>query len=395
MEEPPMPWKETNVQEERMKFISVYLEHEWPVIDLCHAFGISRKTGYKYIERYLEYGLDGLKDRSRAPRNHPNRTPKRIETLIVNGRRTHPKWGPRKLLAYLKRLHPSVKQWPSPSTIGDIIIRRGLANKTKRIVRKVTPSQTLAVIQKPNDVWCADFKGPIITRDSGRCDPLTIMDAHSRFLLDCRNVADLSFASCKPVFERVFREFGLPRFIRTDNGSPFASTGLAGLTQLSVWWIKHGITPERIESGRPQQNGSHERMHRTLKWEAATPPAQNPVLQQKSFDRFRKKYNQQRPHESLKNKTPGDVYVCSFREFPDRGPEINYPDHMEVRKVHPKGHIKWLSSLFYISEALVGENVGLEQISEKHCRIHFGHVKLAVLDTETKKMLRFSEIAFS
>ena len=268
-----MPWKETNVQEERMKFIVAWNTGDWKMADLCREFGISRKTGYKYLERYREVGIEGLKDGSHAAHHQPNKTRPLIVELIVEERERHPSWGPETLLARLAGRYPQVKSWPAISTVGEILKREGLIKK-KRRRRRVNPSRPLplAHVEWPNQVWCTDFKGHFTVGNGRRCDPLTITDAHTRFLLECRALQKTDSAHVRKAFERVFSEFGMPDTIRSDNGSPFASRGIAGLTPLAVWWLKLGIIPERIEPGKPYQNGRHERMHLTLKQHTALPP---------------------------------------------------------------------------------------------------------------------------
>ena len=268
-----MPWKATCTMDQRMKFIVNYLEHEYPMAALCREFGISRKTGYKFVSRYLEDGLDGLKDRSRSRYHHPNAIPDILEKLIVKARISHPSWGPKKLRAWLIRQDSAVR-WPASSTIGEILTRHGLTVPRRRSRKTRAYDQPFVDCDYPNAVWSADFKGWFKTGDGTRCDPLTITDNYSRYLFRCQAVKPTNFYAVKPVFEAAFREFGLPVAIRTDNGPPFATTTVGSLSRLSIWWLKLGIIPERIEPGKPAQNGRHERMHRTLKRETASPPKQ-------------------------------------------------------------------------------------------------------------------------
>lgn len=383
-----MPWKETGVYEERMKFIVAWKQGGWSMTDLCREFGISRITGYKYLERYESEGLDGLKDKSRARKRQPKAIrPKTVE-MIVRARESHPTWGARKLLALIKRRYAGVSDWPHPSTVGRILRRKGLTQKQKR-QRRAVPVNPLSHVIAPNDVWCADFKGHFTVGNGLRCDPLTITDAHSRFLLGCRIVPKANTENTQAIFTEVFREFGLPYAIRTDNGAPFASTSLAGLSRLSVWWLKLGIHLERIEPGKPQQNGRHERMHKTLKESTALPPKSSLDAQQLAFDLFMEEYNYERPHEALRDKLPSELYERSPREYPDRLPEVAYPTNMEICRVNDAGNIGYSGFRIFLSGALAGELVGLEEISERHARIHFASVALGIIDMFTGKVLQY------
>jgi transposase InsO family protein len=386
-----MPWKETHVLEERVKFVNAAIEGAWPFADLCRSHGISRKTGYKFLERYERYGLEGLVDRSRARFEQADRTPDHIVDRIVEERRAHPYWGPRKILRYLQRTNPSILDWPAISTAGEILKRHGLVQdrKTKRRTPSGIPRDP-ARADRPNLVWCADFKGHFRTGDGSRCDPLTVSDDFSRFVLGCRCVAGLGFEHVKPAFIRIFEQYGLPQVIRTDNGAPFASTGIGGLSPLSVWWIKLGITPQRIDPGQPQQQGAHERMHRTLKNETVVPPKADLRSQQKAFDKFRKEYNNDRPHEALGDRTPAEFYSPSPKPFPAHEPEAAYPSHYEVRRVERKGSLKFANKDIFLGSALATELVGFESASDHHWRIYFRHIPVAIFDTESKKILRFA-----
>lgn len=384
-----MPWKETCVNEERMKFIVAWKQGGWSITDLCREFGISRKTGYKYIKRFQKYGLDGLKDEPRKPHKHPNAVSARTKELVIQARKKHPLWGPKKLLAAMQYRYPSIRDWPSKNTVGRIIDREGLIkSQTRR--KKSTPVQPLSHVTAPNDVWCADYKGHFTVGNGQRCTPLTVTDAHSRFLIECRIVPSPDTESAKAVFTDLFRRFGLPEAIRTDNGTPFAARSLAGLSRLSVWWLKLGIQLERIEPGKPQQNGRHERMHRTLKQSTALPPRSTLEAQQRAFNEFKQEYNYDRPHEALRNRFPADLYAPSGRTFPEILPEVAYPTNMETQKVNDAGNIICGSRLLFLTGALSGEIVGLEEISENHTRIHFCQAVLGVFDHFTRKFLRYS-----
>lgn len=375
--------------DERVEFIGMYLGGDYTVSELCHEFGISRVTGYKYIDRYREEGVEGLVDCSRAPQRHPNAISDGHVEVIVSLRGKHPTWGPRKLRAWLMRHHPETT-WPASSTIGEILKRHGLVVPRRRSRRTVPYSEPFVGCDSPNDVWCADFKGWFRTGDGCRCDPFTLTDAHSRFILRCQAVVRPNYTYVKPLFDAAFREFGLPGAIRTDNGPPFATTTLRGLSKLSIEWIKLGIIPERIDPGEPSQNGRHERMHLTLKQETAKPPKLSLRAQQKAFDHFLKEFNNERPHEALDQMTPADIYSPSPRQLPLRLPEVEYPDYYVLRKVHPQGDLWWKGKQIYFSETLAGETVGLEQVSDRTWNIYFATLKLATLDDFTYKINKFN-----
>jgi transposase InsO family protein len=386
-----MPWKETRVDEERLKFIGTCLDEAsgWTMSELCVAFGISRKSGYKWLQRYREAGLDGLRERPRSPRHHPNATPAELVEQVIALRKRHRFWGPRKVVAALRRAQPDIA-WPAPSTAGAILQRQGLVTPRRRRRGAVgVGPPVLSTPTQPNQVWAVDYKGWFRLGNGQRCDPLTISDLCSRYLLVCQRVPRLTAFCARPVFERAFREYGLPDAIRSDNGSPFASAGLGGLSRLSVWWIKLGIALERIVPGRPDQNGRHERMHRTLKRETALPPCANEAAQQRRFNRFRGVFNNERPHEALQDAVPAQWYHPSVRAYPRTLAAVEYPGHFEVRRVRTTGEIKWQSASVYLSEALVGEPVGLEAVSDRHWQISFGPVGLGLFDTHTRKLLAY------
>jgi putative transposase len=380
-----VPWKETCAMEERIRFISHYLEGELSMSELCREFNISRKTGYKLVRRFTEDQYDGLKDRSRAPHHHPNAVSQSVEEAVVAARHRHRTWGPKKLRVWLQRTEPSMK-WPATSTIGEILHRHGLSVARRRSRKAAVYSKPFIGCDHPNAVWSADFKGWFVTGDGARCDPLTISDNYSRYLLRCQAILSPDYVHVQPVFEAAFREYGLPVAIRTDNGAPFATTTVGGLSRLSVWWLKLGIVPERIVPGHPEQNGRHERMHRTLKKETATPPKHTWRTQQRAFDRFRREYNQDRPHEAIAQLTPDRLYRCSPREYPLILPEMTYPDDMLVRSVKSQGDISWKGRHIYLSETLAGELVGLKPVTDRFYDIYFGPVRLAKLDIHEKKL---------
>jgi transposase InsO family protein len=367
--------------EEKLRFMVEYELGERSMRELCERYGIARETGYVWLRRYRELGIEGLAERSRAALRHPNQTTAAIERRIVELRQAHMRWGPKKLKEVLKRNEPE-QVWPALSTIGELLKREGLVVGRRKRQRTPPYSEPLAHADGPNRVWCADFKGWFRTRDGERIDPLTISDAHSRYLLRCQAVETTNTERVQAIFEAAFREYGLPEAIRTDNGAPFASRALAGLSRLAVWWIKLGIKPERIEAGHPEQNGRHERMHRTLKQETAQPPAANRREQQRVMDRFREEYNQVRPHEALGMRTPGSVYQPSWREYPTRIPEPEYPETMLVRSVRYQGQIRWKKQEVFLSEVLWGERVGLLPVDDRWFKVYFAEVPLALFDSQ-------------
>jgi transposase InsO family protein len=380
-----MPWEVSGIVEKRKQFLADYESGEWTMTDLCRAYEITRPTGYAVLRRYRRDGEGGLEEQSRAPKRHPNQTAAAIEEQVLALRRKHPRWGPRTLKELLKRQDHRVA-WPAASTIGEILDREGLTqHRVKR--RKVEPyHQPFQAVMEPNDEWAGDFKGWMRTSDGERVDPLTISDSCSRYLLRCQAVEKADGVRVQAIFEAAFREYGMPRAIRTDNGAPFASRAIAGLSRLSVWWIKLGIVPQRIEAGHPEQNGRHERMHRTLK--ESTPPQANRRAQQRSFDQFREEYNQVRPHQALGMQTPAAIYSSSPRQFPARLKEPEYGTTMQVRRVQKHGEFRWKTSNVFLSHVLYGERVGLLPIDDRYCRIYFSTVPIARLDTRKLQVER-------
>ena len=373
-----MPWQETCVRNERTRFVVDWERKLESMAELCRRYGVSRRTGYKWLQRYQQQGWAGLEDRSRAPRRHPLQTAATIEQEILALRAQHTRWGAITLQARLQRAQPKVA-WPAVSTIGNLLRRHGLTVPRRRRRRAAPTPPPLTAGHEPNRVWCADFKGWFRTQDGERCDPLTISDAASRYLLRCQAVTKPDGEHVQPLFEATFREFGLPRVLRTDNGPPFATLAVHGLSRLAVWWIKLGIYPERIEPGHPEQNGRHERMHRTLKQETASPPAANLRAQQRALDRFRQDYNEERPHQGLQLRTPSECYQGSGREYPSRLEEPEYPAVMEVRRVLD-GRIRWRRQRVYVGKGLNGERVGLEAVGEGSWRVWFCFYELGLLD---------------
>ena len=374
-----MPWRETCAMTERLRFVALFEEGSSTMAALCREFGISRKTGYQLLARYAAEGDVGLQDRSHAAHHHPHAVSEMVEEQIVALRARHPTWGARKLRARLKMDDPVVR-WPSASTIGEILHRHGLVVPRRRRIRTPADPSPFADCTGPNDSWCIDYKGWFRTNDGRRCDPLTISDAHSRYLLRCQAVRRVDTRCARPLLEATFREYGLPLAIRSDNGPPFASRGVGGLSRLSVWWIKLGIKPERITPGQPSQNGRHERMHGTLKRDACQPPASTRREQQRRFDDFRRTYNEERPHEALGDVTPSMIYRPSPRPYPARPSELVYPDRWQIRMVHRHGEIRWRGNHIFVGEVLAGEPIALQETDNGSWLVHFGPVLLGSIN---------------
>lgn len=382
-----MPWRETCAMEERMRFVAKVLGDEGTMTELCARYGISRKTGYKWLERYRQEGAGGLKERARAPHHHGLARPAEVVTAVLALKERWPLWGPRKLRAKLQAEQPELAV-PAASTIGDWLRREGLT-QARRWRRRCPPySQPFVAVQAANDLWAVDFKGWFRTGDQQRCDPLTVSDGWSRYLLCCQAVGRPDHAHVQPVFEALFRQHGLPRAIRSDNGPPFASVGAGGLSRLAVWWLKLGITVERIEPGQPQQNGRHERLHGTLKAATAAPPAATLAEQQRRFNRFRREYNEERPHEALDQQPPASRYWASPRRYPCPLREPVYAADQAVRQVRSNGEIKWGGELVFVSEALVGEPVAIAETETGDWRVSFAEVELGFIDRKTHKLTR-------
>lgn len=367
--------------DQRVAFIADWLRDEWTITELAKRYQISRKTGYKWIHRYQVNPDHGLAERSRAPHVHGRSTAEDIKDAIVALRRRKPRWGPKKLRPVLIEREPH-RAWPAASTIGALLQREGLSESRRRARYVVPLTQPLAAATAPNDVWTADFKGWFRTADGTRCDPLTIADACSRFVVCCRIVRP-SADGVRPWFERAFRAYGLPRALRTDNGSPFATSGAGQLSRLAVWWLKLGIQLDRIDPGHPEQNGRHERFHLTLQQETTTPPAGTPDVQQRRFDRMRREFNTERPHEALGQRPPARVYVASPRPYPARLEDPWYDATHQVRRVNATGQIKWRGDLVFVSEAVRGEIVGLAETPRGDWTVRFLQVELGRVDRRT------------
>lgn len=379
-----MPWKESDIMSQRVEFVGRLLKGE-RMTDVCREFGISRKTGYKLKERFLKYGSGGFEDQSKRPKYSPYRTPDDIIHLIVQWREKHPTWGPRKLKSEMEKKHTGVKV-PAASTIGEILCRKKLVKPRKRR-RRATPSSTwLRNSTAANEIWATDFKGQFRLGNRKYCYPLTISDHFSRFVLGCEALESTAEDGVRPAFKAVFEEYGVPDAIRMDNGAPFASAGLAGLTHLSVWWMRLGIRMERIQPGHPEQNGRHERMHLTLKQDTSRPPKNNILQQQERFDEFRQEFNEARPHEALGMKYPAEYYRPSTKQYSEELKPLEYPLHDLVRPVYNDGKI-YLDRrrTFYLSQALRGERVGLRELENHRWLVSFMDIDLGHLDVDTRR----------
>lgn len=379
-----MPWKETCAMNERLGFVLEFEAGERTMSELCRVFGISRKTGYKLLARYREFGVAGVEERSRAPHAHPNAVSKQAAAAIVQLRRRFPDWGPLKLLDWLERRRPELAL-PAPCTAAQLLKREGLVKPRERKRHSTPYGAPFVQAGAPNDLWSADFKGQFRMGNGELCYPLTLSDATSRYFLRCDALSRPTYAQTRPHCERAFREYGLPRAIRSDNGEPFASTGLGGLTRLSLWWIKLGIIPERIRPGRPEQNPRHERLHGTLKRGCAV--AANLRQQQRAFDRFRYLYNTERSHQALgRSQTPAMHYQPSARPYPERLLELGYPPGYVVRRVHPSGNINLVGREWYLSAVLAREPIGLQPIADGVWIVFVGPVAIGRLDVRAKRV---------
>jgi putative transposase len=377
-----MPWTETNPVLERRHFAHDFESGHWTMTELCLRYGISRTAGYKWLDRYQQGGLRGLHDHSRAPRSCPHQTPDKIVRLILeeNGRYG---WGARKIRKRLSKLHPHV-ELPARSTISDILERHGRVRARHTRRRWKHPGAAAFNTVAPNQIWTVDFKGQFLMRNGIYCYPLTIVDHFSRCLLCCHGLLDVRTEGVKRQFLRLFRMHGMPDAIRSDNGAPFASTGIHGLSKLNVWWLQLGITHQRITPGSPQENGAHERMHKTLKAKVTHPPAANLNLQQRAFNAFRNTYNNIRPHEALDDETPASRWTPSSRAYPERISKPEYPRHLEIRRVSNCGTFRINCAQVFLSQTLNGEDIGLEEVQDGLWNIVYYNVLLGRFDERTK-----------
>jgi len=378
-----MPWKECNIVEERLRFIARLLDGE-KMAGLCREFGIARKTGYKIFNRYKDCGIDGLTDRSRRPYRHANKLPMQIEKLIVNLKKEYSHWGAIKIRERLRTRYPDL-QCPAVSTVHAVLDRHGLVER-KRRHRNKAKGTTLGHVTEPNELWCADYKGEFMLTSRQYCYPLTITDYASRYLFTVDALSTTKEVYAFSVFERTFKDFGLPTAIRTDNGIPFAcGNALYGLSKLSVWWLRLGINIERIKPGHPEQNGRHERMHLTLKNEATKPASDNFLQQQGRFDTFIDYYNTERPHQALQLKVPADLYTKSPRPYKGLG-ELEYPIHDFTATVTRCGRICYQRRKINLSTVFAGQKVGVKQVSDKIWLVSFMQYDLGYFDHETCRL---------
>lgn len=378
-----MPWKETGVMDERTKFVGRLLTGE-KMAHLCKEFGISRVTGYKIWNRYQEDGSRGLYNCSRAPHQHPNQVPFEIEQLIVRFKKEKPKWGAPKIRELVGNRYPTIKL-PAVSTVHCVLDRHGLVNKKKRRNKYHATASYLSTPKEPNDLWCTDFKGQFRMGNQEYCYPLTLSDFVSRFVISCEALESTEINPCFAVFEEVFQEYGLPMAIRSDNGTPFAGGNSTwNLTRLSVWWIRLGIRLERIKPGNPQQNGRHERMHRTLKLEATKPPAYNLLQQQEKFDRFRDEFNFERPHQALDMKRPADVHKKSSKGYQGL-PDIVYPEYDKSLLISNCGRVCLKKQKVHISKAFANQPVGLKEVDDGIWQVDFMDYTLGYFDEGSDK----------
>jgi putative transposase len=374
-----MPWQECSKMDERLRFVARLLEGEKMAV-LCREYDVSRKTGYKLFSRYKDQGYEGLTDRSKRPYRQGCRLPEAIESLILSLKREHPSWGAPKIREKIKRKALEIRL-PAISTVHAVLHRHDLVNRPRRRRHKAQGTP-LSTTRTPNDLWCADYKGEFMLADKRYCYPLTISDFASRFLLGCEALLTTKEKYAFDVFERIFKEFGLPKAIRTDNGVPFASpNSLFGLSKLSVWWLRLGIEIERIKPGNPQQNGRHERMHLTLKKEATKPAAKNLLQQQDKFDRFIDTYNRDRPHQAIGMKYPAELYQKSARPYRGIG-ELEYPFHDRTITVTNCGRICIGKRKINLSTVFAGQNVGVKEVSDKVWLVSFMKYDLGFFDQE-------------
>jgi putative transposase len=370
-----MPWQRTEPMDEKLRFVVAARERRLSMTALCRLFGVAPKTGYKWLARYERDGVDGLRERSRRPASNSRAIDPEMAERLLDARKRHPTWGARKVLPWLQgRSEPM--SWPAPSTVTELFKRHELVVPRQRLPPRKPRTVPLATPDAPNAVWACDFKGYFLVGDGKRCDPLTVTDGYSRYLLCCRALENQRTEAVQAALTKVFKTHGLPTVFRTDNGAPFAAPSHGLISRLAVWLVRLGVVPEYIDLGKPQQNGRHERLHLTLKQDTARPPAGDLDRQQRRFDAFRSLYNSERPHEALGQKPPASFYKSSPRSFPARLPAIEYPGHYHQRQVKHCGDIKWLGHLVRLSTSLAGQTVGLEEVSDGCWQVHFGPLPL-------------------
>lgn len=386
-----MPWQERCAMDERTTFVGEYLTGLWTMTELCERFAVSRKTGYKWVRRYYAGGRSALADRSRRPHGHAHAIPDRLVQRVLETRARFPRWSVGKVLTWLERRNPRTA-WPCRTTGYALMVRAGVSRAAKRpgppAGRPPTSRPALTEPLAANAVWTTDFKGKFRLGNGTYCHPFTLRDGFSRFVLRCDGVPAESYPYTRPLFERAFAAFGLPECIRSDNGTPFASTGLAGLSRLSVWWMQLGIRVERIDPGCPEQNGSHEQFHRVLKDATTRPPARAVGAQQRRFDAFRIEYNEERPHDALGGASPGSLYRRSPRRLPRTLPAVDYPLHWEVRGADGSGVITFHGRPVNVTRALAHHDIGLEEIDDAVWRVWFMATPLGHFDERRWRWVR-------
>ena len=382
-----MPWKVINQMDLKYQLVTDLNKEQFSITDLSQKYGISRPTIYKWAERYKRLGLDGLKEQSRAPSNCPHRTSEKIINLVIQEKLKNRKRGPRKIRAQLKRQYPKI-HFPAKSTIAYWLKKEGLVQQRKKRLHVPAYTKPFNECQAPNDIWSLDYKGQFYMKNSRVCYPLTISDNFSRYLLGCKALQGPRYVPTKKYLEFMFREYGLPQAIRNDNGTPFAGKGIGGLSRLSIWFIQLGIIPERIKKGCPQENGRHERMHRTLKSDVLDIIGHNLKEQQKRFDIFRYDFNNNRPHESLNDQTPNEYYVKSNRPYVEHPHPPEYGFDYTVRQVRQSGEIKFCGQMFYVTELLAGLPVSLKEIADGLWQLQFSFYVLGSVDLRKNKIIR-------
>lgn len=377
-----MPWERMEPMDQRMRFVIAHQQELYSMRELCDRFGIAPKTGYKWLARYAHDGVAGLQDRARAPLSCPHRTPPELETRLLECKRQHPTWGSSKIRRKLQDQDPT-QPWPAPSTIDGLFRRHGLTQRRSSRPRPQRGGAPPLTTTAPNEVWTADFKGEFRLRNGRMCYPLTVQDAHSRFLLACVALPDRRTERVLPIFTELFQRYGLPQALRTDNGAPFGSPGLGGHSRLSIFCLQLGIQPQRITPGRPTENARHERMHRTLKAETTRPPGEDFPQQQEAFDRFRTEFNELRPHAALGLETPARVYQRADREYPAELPAPRYPAYYEVRRVNHAGRFYFHGQSRFLTEVLIDQHIGLTEVEDGIWSIYFYEHLLCRLNART------------
>ncbi len=388
MEEVSMPWKVITQVENRKSLAIRYYSGIWTMKELCEEYGISRKTGYKWLNRFEAQGEEGLQDLSRRPLIVPHQTAFGVIEALMNKKLQYPKWGAKKLRRLL--IKDGIDNVPSESTLHRILERCGHVKRRRRRNKFVREETSLTRPLHANHVWAVDFKGWFRTGDGQICEPLTVSDLHSRYVLACEGFRRIDTESVKSVFEDLFAKYGKPLVIRSDNGAPFSSRALCGLSRLGAWWISLNIEPELIKPGHPEQNGGHERMHRTLKLELLDKVGKDLDEQQKFFDKWRRTFNTIRPHEAIGMRCPTELYEKSERRYEGKELSYKYPENYKVRSVKTEGSIKWQGKLIYVSQTLTGYKVGIRAVSPEKYEVYFRTKRLGILSPENKKVLPMS-----